>query len=380
MEITFGGLVAQHAALVAKTAEGHVVITLGVLRCGNPIHRVNLGVTVLQAHGTQQVVRLQRRQRHRIGFQGEQIDHRHRVQTNVFGTQVERWRPRLAQDHLQFEPGHARCDAQLLQAMERHEHEFFAEGEIFQQQLIPTERAVALGPQAVLFGETLGCEMAGQRITRRFPRPAHIQGLGIEGQCLMQCTGQGCIGIQIQRQATQIDLAPVAQRVTGKAQAQHRAAVGLVVQTHRFQVDGLQCQVLGGGVATTGALRPDGLRQHFEAGRDHLAALHLCPFRRQFDNGQRWNGAQVMRPQQADQALGQLRQVVVELFAQAPHQEGKAFEQAFHIGIARARFVQVQLRRPVGKGLRKLLAGFAQVAHLGVEITQCQIVHAQKES
>ncbi|MNY48084.1 hypothetical protein D3C86_1833910 [compost metagenome] len=87
-----------------------------------------------------------------------------------------------------------------------------------------------------------------------------------------------------------------------------------------------------------------------------------------------------MRPQQADQAFGQLRQVIIELFAQAPHQERKAFEQAFHIGIARTRFVEVELRRPVRKGLRKLLAGFAQIAHLGVEITQCQIVHAQKES
>ncbi|MNE81512.1 hypothetical protein D3C80_1781710 [compost metagenome] len=71
MEIALGGLVAQHAALVAKTAEGHVVKTLGVLRCGDPIHRIDFGVAVLQAHGTQQVVGLQRLQCHRIGFQGE---------------------------------------------------------------------------------------------------------------------------------------------------------------------------------------------------------------------------------------------------------------------------------------------------------------------
>ncbi|MNG16680.1 hypothetical protein D3C84_1006170 [compost metagenome] len=87
-----------------------------------------------------------------------------------------------------------------------------------------------------------------------------------------------------------------------------------------------------------------------------------------------------MWPEQADQAFGQLRQVIVELFAQPPHQEGKPFEQALHIRVARARLVQVQLGRPVWKGLCELLAGLAQVAHFGVEILQCQIVDAQRKN
>ncbi|MNO82702.1 hypothetical protein D3C76_739840 [compost metagenome] len=86
-----------------------------------------------------------------------------------------------------------------------------------------------------------------------------------------------------------------------------------------------------------------------------------------------------MRPQQADQPLGQLRQVIVELFSQTPHQEGKALEQALHIRILRARFVQVELGRPIRECFGELLAGLAQVAHLGVKVTQCQIVHAHRK-
>ncbi|MCY1412480.1 hypothetical protein D9M71_278900 [compost metagenome] len=198
----------------------------------------------------------------------------------------------------------------------------------------------------------------------------------MQGQGLMQRAGQGGIGVQVHRHAAEVDLAPVDRRCAGKPQAQQRTPVGLMGQAQGLQFDGLQPQVLGGGVTAYGTLRPDGLREHFLPGGDQLAAPELCQFHLELDDRQRGNGAQVMGPQQADQAFGQLRQVVVELFAQAPHQESEALEQTLHIGIAGAGFVQVQLRRAVGKRLRKLLPGFAQVAHLGVVITQCQIVHA----
>jgi hypothetical protein len=46
-------------------------------------------------------------------------------------------------------------------------------------------------------------------------------------------------------------------------------------------------------------------------------------------------------PDHAHQPAGQLRQIVVELFAQAAHQKGEAFKQALDIGVARARFVEI---------------------------------------
>ncbi|SWI86343.1 Uncharacterised protein [Klebsiella pneumoniae] len=65
------------------------------------------------------------------------------------------------------------------------------------------------------------------------------------------------------------------------------------------------------------------------------------PVRGEFDNGERRNGTQVMWPDHADQTAGQFRQIVVELFPQAAHQKGEAFKQAFHIRVARARFVEI---------------------------------------
>ena len=83
-----------------------------------------------------------------------------------------------------------------------------------------------------------------------------------------------------------------------------------------------------------------------------------------------------MRPQQADQAFGQLRQVVVELLAQASHEEGEALEQPLYIRVVRTGLIQVELRRPVRERLGKLLARLTQVAHFRIEIAQRQIVHA----
>ncbi|MCY1421305.1 hypothetical protein D9M71_369560 [compost metagenome] len=84
-----------------------------------------------------------------------------------------------------------------------------------------------------------------------------------------------------------------------------------------------------------------------------------------------------MGPEQADQPFGQFRQVVVQLLPQPTHQECKTFEQAFYIRILRPGFIEVQLFRPVRKSVCELLARFAQITHFGVEIAQCQIVHAQ---
>ncbi|MNN57546.1 hypothetical protein D3C81_1725390 [compost metagenome] len=84
-----------------------------------------------------------------------------------------------------------------------------------------------------------------------------------------------------------------------------------------------------------------------------------------------------MRPQQADQPLRQLRQVVVQLLTQAPHQEREALEQALHVGVFCAGFIQIQLRRTIRKGLGKLFARFPQVAHFSVEVTQGWVVSSQ---
>ena len=77
-----------------------------------------------------------------------------------------------------------------------------------------------------------------------------------------------------------------------------------------------------------------------------------------------------MRPQHANQPFRQLRQIVINLFAQAANGKREAFKQALHVRVGRARLVEVEHRRPVGVSLCKFFCRFTQVAHFGVEIAQ----------
>ncbi|MNP64766.1 hypothetical protein D3C76_1602910 [compost metagenome] len=58
MEITLGHIITQHATLVAKAGERYVVLVLAIPRRSDLIHRIDFGMTVLQTHGTKQVVGL----------------------------------------------------------------------------------------------------------------------------------------------------------------------------------------------------------------------------------------------------------------------------------------------------------------------------------
>ncbi|MNR01111.1 hypothetical protein D3C85_1169070 [compost metagenome] len=77
-----------------------------------------------------------------------------------------------------------------------------------------------------------------------------------------------------------------------------------------------------------------------------------------------------MRPQQADQPFRQFRQIIVELLAQASHQEGKAFKQALHVRVARPRFIEIEHCCLLRVSAGKLFSGFQQIAHFSVIITQ----------
>lgn len=232
-----------------------------------------------------------------------------------------------------------------------HEHEFLAKAEVLQQQLIATEGAVTFGPEPVVIAKALGAKTSLKRLTLRVSGLTDIERLGAQGQRVVQRIGHRRRGVQIQRDAAQIQLAPVAQGTAGKTQADHRAAVRLLGQAHRIQGQRAQGQVLSGGVTAARALGADGLRLDFKAGRDLLALLHLVHVGLQLDDGQRRDRAQVMGPQQADQTFGQLRQVIVELFPQASHEERETFEQPLDVGIVSAGLVQIQRGGAVGKRL-----------------------------
>jgi hypothetical protein len=142
-------------------------------------------------------------------------------------------------------------------------------------------------------------------------------------------------------------------------------------QGQRIQVDFLRRAVhtFDCGITVAYAVRC-GLQARFE----RFVFLQRALLRDEFENGERRDHAQVVRPQHAHEALCQLGQLVVELVAQAPHQEGEAFKEPFNMRITFAHAVHVQFTRAIGECLRELLAGFAQVAHFCLVVAQDLVI------
>ncbi|MCY1465001.1 hypothetical protein D9M71_830930 [compost metagenome] len=61
--------------------------------------------------------------------------------------------------------------------------------------------------------------MTVHRLTLRLLGKTHVQRLCVQCQRLVQRAGQRRISIEVQRQAAEIDLAPVSQHAAGKTQA-----------------------------------------------------------------------------------------------------------------------------------------------------------------
>ncbi|CAM7320765.1 hypothetical protein ESCOCP328B_26805 [Escherichia coli] len=117
-------------------------------------------------------------------------------------------------------------------------------------------------------------------------------------------------------------------------------------------------------------MRPDRTGQNGEAFGQYFGLTQTTPVRRELNDGQRRDSPHIVRPQQTHQPFGELRQVIIQLFTQTSHQEGKAFKQTFHTGIAGARLIQIQHCCPIRMGTGKLFTGFPQIAHLCFVIAQ----------
>lgn len=95
---------------------------------------------------------------------------------------------------------------------------------------------------------------------------------------------------------------------------------------------------------------------HFRASGDghragDIVAGHVA------DDRSRRDGPQIVGPEQIEQGVGDLRQLVVQFLAQAAREEGKSLQNAFHIGIAPRRVQKGGQRRVA---LREFLAQSAQ--------------------
>ena len=70
---------------------------------------------------------------------------------------------------------------------------------------------------------------------------------------------------------------------------------------------------------------------------------------------------QQARPHEVEQALGKLRERVVELFPYAGGKKRKALEQPFHVRVAVSHRVDIEKLGPVRMRLCEFPAGFIQV-------------------
>jgi hypothetical protein len=81
-----------------------------------------------------------------------------------------------------------------------------------------------------------------------------------------------------------------------------------------------------------------------------------------------------MRPEHADQAFGQLRELIVELMAQPAHQERKAFEQTLHVRIAFCEPIEAKRAGTIRESAGEFFATFTQVAHFRFVVAQDVVV------
>ena len=72
----------------------------------------------------------------------------------MFFGKAEVMLPALGQHHVDFEPRELSRKDYGLQPAQSREHEFFAEGEVLQQQLVAAKAAAVLRPQPVIITES----------------------------------------------------------------------------------------------------------------------------------------------------------------------------------------------------------------------------------
>ncbi|MNG04845.1 hypothetical protein D3C84_880080 [compost metagenome] len=88
---------------------------------------------ILYPHRPQQVFGLQGIQPQWVRLQCKQVNHRHAVQAQMLFREGKVVLPALSQHDIDVKPRQPRRQGGAVQATQRHEHEFLAEGEILQQ-------------------------------------------------------------------------------------------------------------------------------------------------------------------------------------------------------------------------------------------------------
>ena len=283
------------------------------------VHRIDIHVHAVALVRHHAVVGVELRGGDRIGFHLEQVDDRRAVQPHVLRRETHVVGIRFMQHHLDIEVGHVFGHRLHVEPEQIHEHELLGEGEILEQELIATERVIRFGPQSFVGGKAGRLKtQAWHRLWRAgsivgVARHADLHRQRFGGQRRVQAQRDGTIGMQVEAQTWHLQLRTLGLRLDREAQTQHRAAIVArgrlrLGEAQRIEIDRLRGAIdaFDGGVAG-GRTQRDRIGYGFETRFQPFVPLQRTLGWLQFEDRQRRNHAQVMRPQQADQALGQLR-------------------------------------------------------------------------
>src|SRR5690606_234651 len=156
------------------------------------------------------------------------------------------------------------------------------------------------------------------------------------------------------------------------AQISHVARVRNALELERPEVDVVRRSVLAGRLLTAAQVRAErGAARHPNAVRERP----LAPVRTQLHDGHRRRRGEVVRIQHREQALGEARELAVDLELHACGQEREALEEPLHVRIRALEPIEPEPARDLRILARELAAELAQVLELAPVVREQAFVH-----
>jgi len=274
-----------------------------------------------------------------VGRLLEQVDDRNAMQPQAVPRHHrERLQPPVERDRDLQRVGRTEFADRPVQSPDIEEQKPFLEGEILLKQPVARERAIGIGqdrfgPVQPCGGHVLRAEHhLGPVVTRRPVAHRHPLDVGPEQQ--VQREGRPRIAEQVEPHRPQLHLVEL-----GLARGLQQDDQAHRLRRRRFQPHVLehprpQKHRPARPIAAAGSV--DGRAQKLGPGVDREGGLHGLDLRQELEHAHRWDGSEIVGPQQGHEAGGQLRQLVVQLLPDSSAEEGQSFQDALDVGIRAA--------------------------------------------
>ena len=252
----------------------------------------------------------------------------------------------LANIEAQFQAAHLlervfRQRLEQVQTVDIDEQEFVLEGEIFLQVAIATEGVQRIRDQRLFFGKTHRLHTVAGHLEGHRRAVDAVDGLAgavqrdqldafqIAQQAQVEHLADVALTGEVQTQTAQLQLTEVTVSAHLQTQAQQRT-VALHRVSQRGQIQRQDFGRVAGAETATHVIDRHALNRRVTL--DHQRRTRTLQ-RVELQNAERRQRPHVVGPQQVHQRMAELRQLVVELLAQATGQERKAFQQPLHVRI-----------------------------------------------